>query len=215
MPSNTPQDTNFWETRPRDHDHMDWLNDGKDWIEGYEKSVDHPHRKEVLSILRSLPKFGSLLEVGCSVGPNLKLIQNAFPGVKLAGIDPNEASVEAAHTFVPGGGVILGDARKLGTLFEMKSFDVVLADASLMYITPDEIRGVMDQIALIAKKAVVIVERCTDSKLGSLAGGVWGRDYELLLRERGFKVESVKITEEMWPGSPNWAKFGKIIVGTK
>lgn len=208
-----PQDTSFWETRTRNHKHMDWLYASKDWIDGYEKSIDHPHRQVVLAFLRTLSPFGSLLEIGCSVGPNLKLIQKAFPEVKLAGIDPNEASVEAAHAFVPGSGVILGDARHLP--FEMKSFDVVLCDASLMYIAPQEIQHVMDDIALIAKKAIVIVDRCTQSKLGSLAGGVWGRDYETLLKERGFTVEKRPITKEEWPGSSNWHKFGQYIIGER
>lgn len=208
----TPQNTSFWETRPQTDEHKDWLYDGE-WIEGYQKSVAHPHRQKTLEILKTLTPFETLLEIGCSAGPNLKLIHEEFPRVNLVGIDPNEASVEAAHAFVPSAGVIIDDVRRMQ--FGMKSFDVVLADASLMYVEPDEIRAVMDSIALIAKKAVVIVERCTDSKYGSVAGGVWGRDYEMLLKERGFKVNKEKMTEELWPGSPNWAKYGYFLVGTK
>lgn len=208
----TPQNTTFWETRPKDDAHKDWLYDGS-WIEGYERSIDHPHRKKIIEILRGLPPFRSLLEIGSSVGPNLKLINRKFPRVYTVGIDPNEDSVEAAHKFAPDARVIIGDARQMP--FSMKSFDIILADASLMYVEPEEIKRVMDDIALIAKKAVVLVERCTDSKTGSVAGGVWGRDYEHLLKERGFKVTKEKITEEDWPGSPNWAKYGYYLVGRK
>lgn len=210
----TPQNTTFWETRTKDDEHKDWHYEG-DWIGGYEQSVDHPHRAKIIELLHSLAPFDSLLEIGCSVGPNLKLIREAFPHVQTAGIDPNEDSVEAAHDFVPGAGVIVGDMRNLSSLFPMKSVDVVLADASLMYMEPEEIGWVMDALTLTVKKAVVIVERCTDSKKGTVAGGVWGRDYETLLSERGFKVTKEKITEELWPGSPNWAKYGWFLVGTK
>lgn len=212
MTQYTPQDTSFWEQRPKDDDHKDWLYDG-DWITGYEESVRHPHRFDVLQILHGLRPFDSLLEIGCSVGPNLKLINQEFPDVSLAGIDPNEESVKRAQKFVVNRKVHvgLGDARTIG----FDEADVVLADASLMYITPEEIQAVMDRLALVAKKAIVIVERFNDSKLGEPTGGVWGRDYELLLKERGFKVEKTKMAPEAWPGSPNWQKYGHYFVGTK
>lgn len=212
---NTPQNTSFWQTRSKTDKHKDWLYEDGGWIEGYEQSVAHPHRVKTIEMLKSLKPFTSLLEIGCSAGPNLKLIHEHFPGVETVGIDPNEDSVEAAHKFVPNGGVIVGDVRKLLTLFPSKSFDVVLADASLMYVEPGEIVSVMNDIALVAKKAVLIVERCTDAKQGSVAGGVWGRNYEMLLKERGFKVTKEKITEDLWPGSPNWAKYGWYLLGVK
>lgn len=207
----TPQDTTFWETRPANHDHMDWPYTENDWIKGYEESVKHPHRDEIIEILEMLPPFDSLLEVGCSVGPNLKRIGHEFPTVKLRGIDPNEDSVEKAKTFVPDT-VKVGDVRELSTT---QRYDVVLADAALMYITPDEIRDVMDRIALAATKAVIIVDRYSKSWLGEVTGGVWGRDYEHLLKERGFLVEKRKMTENSWPTSPNWIKYGHYFIGTK
>ncbi len=211
----TPQNTTFWQMRPKTDSHKDWLYPDGGWIEGYEKSAEHPHRARTIELLKELAPFDSLLEIGCNVGPNLKLIREKFPKVMTSGIDPNEASVEASHAFVPGAGVIVGDVRNLLNLFPMKSFDVILADASLMYVEPEEISAVMDAIALVSKKAVVIIERCTDSKKGSVAGGVWGRDYETLLKERGFKVTTERITEEQWPGSPNWARYGQYLVGQK
>lgn len=207
----TPQNTDFWVTRPADHDHMDWHNDGKDWIEGYEKSENHPHRFDIVQALYTF-SFGSLLEIGCSVGPNLKRIYSEFPLAELSGIDPNKDSVERAKEYLPKGVTVTeGDVRTM----RLKDVDIILADASLMYITPEEIREVMDRIALCAGKGVVIVERYAPSKTGEVVGGVWGRDYEALLKERGFKVDKVKITEDMWPGSPNWAKFGYIFIGRK
>lgn len=204
----TPQDTSFWETRPADHDHMDWPYTDRDWIEGYKESVKHPHRQEVLGILRELAPFDTLLEVGCSAGPNLALIQEAFPSAILTGIDPNPDSVERA--MVPN--VVLGDVRNLPI---MVRYDVILADASLMYVTPEEIREVMNKLALVARDAVVIVDRYNPSKLGEVTGGVWGRDYETLLKERGFRVESRPMTEESWPTSKNWQLYGRYFIGQK
>lgn len=208
---NTPQNTSFWETRPRDHDHKDWLYESKDWIEGYEKSVDHPHRFDIVQALYSF-SFGSLLEIGCSVGPNLKRIWNEFPLAELSGIDPNKDSVERAKDYLPKGiKVTEGDVRAM----PFTEVDIILADASLMYIEPNEIKAVMDKLALCAKKGIIIVERYSPSKTGEIVGGVWGRDYETLLKERGFKVDKIKITEESWPHSPNWQKFGFIFVGRR
>lgn len=206
----TPQDTTFWKQRPSTDEHKDWLYAG-DWITGYELSVSHPHREVTLNLLRQLPPFASLLEVGCSVGPNLSVIHKAFPEVVLRGIDPNEESVERAQSFVPYAKVSLGDVRELSE----EPVDVILADASLMYVTPKEIREVMDRLAWTAKKAVLIIDRHNNSKLGKVTGGVWGRDYETLLKERGFLVETVKVSEGVWPHSPNWARFGRYWLGTK
>ena len=213
--THTLQDTEFWKERSAYDRHQDWRYSTKSWIDGYKESAGHPHREGILDALDRLQPLHSLLEIGCSVGPNLSQIHKRFPKMRLVGIDPNEPSVEEAHHFVPDASVIIGDARNLGSLFEMKSFDVVLADASLMYITPKEIRGVMDNVALVAKKVVIIVDRYSKSKLGKDTGHVWGRDYETLLKERGFKVHKMKITQEDWPLSPNWQKYGYYFIGVK
>lgn len=206
---NTPQDTSFWEKRPSTDEHKDWLYAG-DWITGYELSVSHPHREVIINILRQVP-FTSLLEVGCSVGPNLSVIHKAFPEAVLSGIDPNAESVERAQGFVPYADVRMGDVRELS----VEPVDVILADASLMYVTPDEITAVMDRLAWTARKAILVVDRHNGSKLGEVTGGVWGRDYETLLKERGFVVDTVRVTEATWPHSPNWAKYGRYWFGVK
>lgn len=206
-----PQDTSFWENRSVKDKHMDWPYTDKDWIKGYEESVVHPHRDEIINILKDEP-FDSLLEIGCSVGPNLKLIRQAFPHARLTGIDPNKQSVERAQSFVDAV-VRVDDARNL--IKENVRYDVILADASLMYVTPEEIESVMDAIALSAQKRVIIVERYSPSKTGEPVGGVWGRDYETLLKERGFNVIKQKMVESDWPTSPNWIKYGYYFIGEK
>lgn len=206
-----PQDTTFWKTRPSTDAHMDWPYTEKDWIKGYEESVKHPHRAKIIEILKD-HEWESLLEIGCSVGPNLKLIHQAFPKARLYGIDPNKQSVERAQSFVDAA-VREGDVRNL--MSENVKYDVILADASLMYVTPAEIRGVMDAIAVSAKKLVIIVDRYNQSKLGKVTGGVWGRDYRHLLRERGFTTAVIFMTKDDWPTSPNWVKHGRYFVGLK
>ena len=191
---------------------MDWNYTSEDWIRGYEESVDHPHRKMILTALKALSPVKSVLELGCSVGPNLKAIHREFPDVTLSGLEPNKDAVEQAKNYVPEAVVQEGDMRDL---LPLNMFDVVLADASLMYITPEEIHDVMNRIAVTARRAVVIVERYSPSKLGEVCGGVWGRDYETLLKERGYSVTKTPITEELWPGSPNWAKYGFIFVAVR
>ena len=204
-----PQNTDFWVKRPAEDSHKDWLYAG-DWITGYELSVSHPHRKVIIELLRSLPPFASLLEVGCSVGPNLSLIHKAFPEAVLSGIDPSEESVRRAQGFVPYANVKVGDVRELS----VEPVDVILADASLMYVTPEEISQVMDRLSWTAKY-VLIVDRHNSDKLGKPTGGVWGRNYTRLLKERGFSVMTKKVAAEEWPHSPNWAKFGHYWVGMK
>lgn len=176
-------------------------------------SISHPHRDLILKALSGF-EWSSLLEVGCASGPNLKLIAQQFPDKVLFGIDINKEAVQAARDFLRGGaGVDMGDIHNLD--FPPKYVDVILADAALMYVHPKDITSVMDDLAQVARKAIIVVDRYAKSKLGVETGHVWGRDYEVLLAERGFLVSPKKLNKVDWPTSPNWAKFGWLFTAVR
>ena len=83
------------------------------------------------------------MEVGCSAGVNIYVISQAFPGVKLYGIDINKRAIEEGKKQFERMGMsnvflYTGKADKLKR-FDDKSKDVVFTDAILMYIGPEKI----------------------------------------------------------------------------
>lgn len=199
---------NYWKNRPLDDSRRDWYYNTGNWITDYRASVEHPHRKLIINALEELAPFEDLVEMGCNCGPNLYLIKEKFPGVKLAGVDVNEKAIEEAHRLLPNVNTRISDIENRFS-FEDKSFDIVLVDAVLMYIGPEKIKEVISEFDRIARKGIILVEWDSESLLGELKEHHWARDYKGLLEERGFKVKKVKIPAEMWPNrSGNWAKLG-------
>lgn len=203
----------YWVKRPLDDPEKDWLYPEGNWLEGYAKSIEHPHRRLIIEALKKLTPFESVFEVGANCGPNLTVIGKNFPGTKLAGIDLNADAVTLGKKLVPGADWRVGSMVKLP--WANKSFDIGLADAVLLYVSPNDIRKVMGELDRVARRALILVERFDDSVEGVIKSHVWTRNYPVLLKESGYKVEQVKLDEKAWPGSLNWQKFGYLFVGTK
>ena len=160
------EDSNWWANRLVDHERHDWDIDAENWIEGYKKSVNHPHRKLIIDQLFRFSPFESLLEVGCNCGPNLYCIGLTFPFIKLAGIDPSQASIDVGRKFLPDVLFRTGTVQKLP--YHNLEFDIVLTDAVLIYVPPAEIEQAMDELARVAKKAIILVEWEGKSLLGEI-----------------------------------------------
>ena len=103
--------------------------------------------------------------------------------------------------------------------FQDKSFDVVFTDAVLIYIGPDKIKEVMEELIRITRKALILMERHgfePDHKdpygLGVYHSGCWKRDYVALLKQfvSEEQIHVTKITEEVWPDK-NWKEVGAVI----
>ena len=200
-----PQDEKYWTERPLDDSHKDWNYEGS-WVDGYSQSKDHPHRKLIIEALEKLQPFNVVGEIGCNVGPNLKLIQERFGGVSTKGIDASPIAVEKAPSYL---NIELGSLTRLP--WDTKNIDVLISDAVLLYVSPQEIDRVMNEIDRVTKKAVILVERGDSSVMGEVRGHTWARNYSVLLEKLGFKVSVKQLTKELWPGSPNWAKFGIVV----
>jgi len=203
---------NYWKIRPIDDPKMDWHIEGqKDWIDGYVKSKDHPHRELIIDALKRLPKWNSLLEVGCNAGPNLALIKERFPDVFLGGIDPSEVALKKAIESV-GEELFpfsVGEAASLP--FPDKYFDVILCDAVLMYVPPEQIFDVMKEFTRVARVGMVFCEWYNSLTIaGKLENFHWARDYSGLFKlYKMNKIFKTKITEKIWP-TKAWAEKGHV-----
>lgn len=206
-----PQDENYWRARQKDDKERDWGYGKDNWVEDYSASVDHPHRATIVELLKTF-EWAYLLEVGCSSGPNLKLIRDAFPDKALFGMDVNADSVMEAKKFLPDN-VAVRQGAVNHIHFIDGYFDVVLADAVLMYTTPEDIERAMKEIDRVAKRAVLIVDRFAENE--EITGHVWGRNYTRILEDMGYSVMEVPMTEELWPTSKNWQKYGRYFLALK
>lgn len=206
-----PEGSNYWKKRPGDDSRRDWRTGG-DWVTEYWNSQDHPHRKLILDTIKSFPPVGSVLEIGCNCGPNLGNIKREFPDIELAGVDINANAVVKAKELLPEADVRVHDIRT-GIPWARK-YDIILADAVLMYLDPEELEYVLPEMNRAANIGIIIVDWYDESMRGVVKDGHWARDYSCLLKVLGHEVETIELTQETWPNE-RWAKYGRIFIGRR
>lgn len=201
-----------WKKRKLDDKRKDWRNGGGNWIEEYVASKDHPHRELILEALKQFYPFAGILEVGCNAGPNLVRIAEVYPETQLAGVDVNADAVSYAREQVPSAMLSVGEASELP--FMDSTFDIVIADAVLMYVSPEDIHQTLEEMDRVARRGIILVEWRDDNSHGKVVDGHWARNYGLLLGELGYDVEAIKLTEDQWP-SENWTKNGWLYIAVR
>jgi ubiquinone/menaquinone biosynthesis C-methylase UbiE len=196
----------------------DWGNKENDWVRGYWDSRDHSHRSFLMKRIFKLSP-SSILEIGCNCGPNLYIFAKKFPDAEIRGIDVNPMAVQKGNEWFTEEGIsnvklLVGKADDLRQ-FKDKSFDVVFTDAVLIYIGPDKIKKVIEEMLRVTRKALIFLEwHCFDSRCNPLGVyvGHWMRDYIALLREfvPESKIKVTKLPKALWPDQ-NWQRWGGVI----
>ena len=212
---NKIEDTQYWKNRKPDDPRLDWrINEkNKTWIEEYSYSQWHPHRQLIIKELNNLWPFQGLLEVGCASAPNLMEIERYFHTTSLTGIDVNAHAIKEAEQNIPDGTFLEGDVRQIP--FLDKSFDIVLADAILMYLNQLEIGKALDEMRRVARKGIIIIDWFDKDPNGVIKDFHWARNYDYLLTNMGFKMRpKYKLTQQDWP-SDNWIRNGYMFIGMK
>ena len=212
------QDVKYWQDRPKDDAQRDWLYGKESWTEDYWESAEHPHRKVIVDAIVGMDAR-SVLDVGCNAGPLLRLCKER--GIqRLAGIDASAEAIALAKERLPEADLQVGDFTK-HIPWAPGDFDVVVADASLMYVHPNDILSVIDVLGQLARRGLIIADRFSGSRLGepTAKGHIWARNYGALLADFGWNagkwVKHVKVTEDLWPGSPGWQKDGWIWIAER
>jgi trans-aconitate methyltransferase len=204
------EDATYWKNRKIDDPRRDWRTGEKDWVEEYKASVSHPHRKLILKALKELEPFNSVLELGCNCGPNLSLIQKKYPKAKLIGMDINEDAISLGSKSLPNVNFIRCRIEDVATLqcwlseigLHHWEFDVILADATLMYV--HNIERMMYFIALCAKSVIIVDWKSKGKKYGH-----YTRDYGAMLKKYYQNVKEIKLTKKDWPND-KWAELGHL-----
>lgn len=184
-------------------------------------NLNHPHRQFLLEKIDTFQPFYNILEIGCGYGPNLYLLAKKFPKTELMGIDINPLSIQEGNRLlmkekISNVKLSVGKVDKLNK-FQDKSFDIVFTDALLIYIGPDKIKKVIQEILRIVCRALILVEWHAENQkdpygLGIYHFGCWKRNYVNLIKQ--FVPENqiclTKIPKDLWPVR-NWEKLGYII----
>lgn len=213
-----------WATRHlRKNERDDWGSRSGDWVKGYWDSQNHSHRPFLIEKISAFSPISSVLEIGCNCGPNLYLLAKKLPGAEIRGVDINPVAVQKGNEWLAREGISnvklsVGKADDLGQ-FQDKTFDIVFTDAVLIYIGPDKIKKVSQEMLRVARRALILMEwhcfapQCKDPNgLGVYHHGSWKRDYVALLKQfvREEQIHVTKIPADIWPDK-KWKALGAII----
>lgn len=187
---------------------------------GYDLSDEHPHRAFLANRIARFAPLESLLEIGCGEGSNLTVLGRAFPQTRLIGIDIGERALARARTNLarelPGRPteLIAGTLDALSG-FATKSVDVVLSDAVLMYVGPDQIRSVLRALVRVSRGRVLLNEW---HLFGATAGCTsrfwnahWLHDYEALLQDMPVRTVCTERLPAGLFGAGGWQRWGALI----
>lgn len=192
----------------------DWKpNEQDNWIDGYFKSIEHPHRKLLAEkIVAHKPK--SILEIGCNCAPNLFLLKK-YIDVPMTGVDISVNAIKMGEIHRADNNIrgldLWGCKAEQVKDMGMK-WDLVFTDAMMIYIDPKSIDRIMNAIKAVSLKSVVFLERHIEGVgwQGVYNNGLWKRDYVELAHKywSNPKVEVTKIPYSVWP---EWSQHGCII----
>jgi len=196
-----------------------WAAKKKDEIIRYWKDKENPRRHFLVQRVEMFSPVSSILEVGCICGPNLYLLAKRFPQARIVGVDINPLAIQLGKELFKKEGLNNVElfAKKADELSEFndKEFDVILTNALLIYIDPDKIRKVIQELARICEKGFVMAEWHVPEGTQEIYDphiGVWRRNYETLLIDF-FSKKSISISKtppELWPDE-HWKEWGYII----
>ena len=191
-----------------------WAQRKIDWKKEYFDTYNHPHRKILVSILKSLP-WMSLMEIGCAAGANLAAIINNIPGKQVGGIDISADAIEKAREMFEYGFFKVNSADDI--MMSDKSTDIVLSDMTLIYVSKKDIGRYIKEIKRIARNYILLCEFHSDSWWNRMSlkinSGYNAYDWKKILNKYGLKdIVLYKLKEEDWPGGNPQKTFGYIIL---
>lgn len=185
------------------------------WAEDYLNSIQHPHRNQIIESVAAFSDVESILEIGCASGANLVRLRQALPDAYLFGVDINRQGIKVAREYfgARNDGKIVLDLARADRLegFGDRSVDIVMTDAVLMFITPDKIGMVVDEMARVARKGIILNEYNLKGASGGLFdGGRWIYDFPALFRKSLPESNIYTMKSEFSGGL--WDTYGQLIV---
>lgn len=158
--SATAQASAFWAERHTTY--------GPSWFDRYWNDTAAPHRAAVIETIQSVHRrrpITSVIELGCHVGTNLRLLGEALPHLALSGVDINaEAIRHGEERFAALEGAAAPPSLVHGSLIEhlgtlrSGSIDVIFSCYALSYVAPADLPRTVRAMLRVARRALVIAE---------------------------------------------------------
>jgi pseudaminic acid biosynthesis-associated methylase len=144
---------------------------------------------------------GKVLEVGCNIGLQLRLLEKANPGLEFHGVEPQAYAIERARTLSPNMTFHLGTAFALP--FPDRSFDLVMTHGVLIHIHPDDLPRALREIERVSRRFVLCHEYyapdTVEIRYHGQTGLLWKTDFARRYREACPSLR--QLTSRLYPYS--------------
>ncbi|MFH2101707.1 MAG: pseudaminic acid biosynthesis-associated methylase [Candidatus Micrarchaeota archaeon] len=135
--------------------------------------------------LGGMDKKIRILEVGCNIGNQLRILQKQGFS-ELWGIEISEYALELARKETRGMNLVYGSALDLP--FKDGFFDLVFTSGVLIHINPDDAKKAVDEAYRVSKKYIwgleYFAEQCEDLEYRGNKGLLWRNNFAKLYMER-------------------------------
>jgi pseudaminic acid biosynthesis-associated methylase len=157
--------------------------------------VDWRERRSAFTDITAGLDIGSILEVGCNRGHNLRALQAVLPGARLAGVEPNDYARGLAEEQAPGCEIVPGDVG--GLPYTAEHFDLVFTAGVLIHVPPASLTDALVEIHRLARRWILAIEYFAQRDEVVAYHGredmLWKRDF--LAHYRGLFPELVVIRQ--------------------
>ncbi len=138
---------------------------------------------------------GKVLEVGCNIGLQLRLLERANPGLEYHGLEPQGYAIDRAREHAPNMHFHPGTAFALP--FPDGAFDLVMTHGVLIHIHPGDLPKALAEICRVSRRFVLAHEyyapTTVEISYRGKAGLLWKTDFALRYEEVCPALERVEV----------------------
>jgi pseudaminic acid biosynthesis-associated methylase len=147
----------------------------------------------------------TVLEIGCSVGPNLQWIAQELTPTRIVGVDVNAKALRLLEERVPGVRAVHAPARELP--LADRSIDFVFTFGVLMHQPEASLEKVMSEMVRVARRYLLCGEYYNTETVEvhhrGVEGALFRRDYGSLFEEY-FPIELIPIRQGYLSPGGGW-----------
>ncbi|NMC06070.1 MAG: methyltransferase domain-containing protein [Candidatus Lokiarchaeota archaeon] len=169
------------------------VKDVQEWDEVYQKTWGITRTEMNTEFLGDLPRDMKVLEVGCNVGNQLRVLQQ-MGFSRLYGIELQAYAVESARCRTTGINIIQGSAFDIP--FKDRFFDLVFTSGVLIHISPGDIHEVLSEIHRCTREYIwgfeYFSEKCTEINYRDHGDLLWKNNFVSLYLEQFKDVSLIK-----------------------
>ena len=128
---------------------------GNDFIKRNSDTKYFAKRKSFFEQIVKKYNIRSILEIGCGIGGNLKIIAEIDPSIKLAAIEPNKKAISIARKNIPKAEIIDGNIFNVNIA---RKFDLVFTSVVLIHIADEDLPIALEKIYKASSKYILAIE---------------------------------------------------------